>query len=754
MQRGVEDLVASGAKATLGNGTEAALGHGTEATPGERAARRTLLTVAVRDYPDAEPEFAEGIDEQLAVVTQWWCDPDLSEPFDLVPQPELRQRHDVERFLHEAGVREMRGQALVVFVTGHGRQGSSGTHFLQLPCTEPRRQLATAVRTSEIVAAALDSRVDNVLVIINTCYARGIAEELGRLYKEIPASRRGRATLDVIATCDHDQVVHVRRFPSVLRRVLDRLRTTAQITTPWLSVGHLMTEFANELGSDAERRRHRLHYVLDGGALTVPTPCLPNPGYRPQRTLVGPARRQVATPADDVDVWLDRASGRPEDSDGGWYFSGRQRLNRDLTAFLTGPQGVLLLTGTAGSGKSAVLGRAVTLSDPQFRANPRYRHAVTSAPPGTVPPEGAVSVAVLARQRTAADVLRELLAGLEITPLPVGPADDPVERWSAQLGAFLREPGDPVTLVLDGLDEAAEPFPVVQRVLAPLTEHCGPLPGQRPLGGERRLRLLVGVRSSRHRAGTAAAAPPGARDPGLLAALREVFPWATVLRTDEDDSRDDIADYVRALIGPRAPEDSARRAAELVAEQVWPSFLDARLAGDQLRDAPDPAARAGEPAWRAGLQNGTKGLLRLDLAAVAEDGLPADVALALLRASAYALGAGVPWSTVWPAMAGALLRRPIPDPDRMIDTLLRGRLAGYLAHDHEDDRLVYRPVHQRLADVLQQDQADELLEPPAGPRGREDREHREGREDREGREGRRDREDRRGAGTRDAEGAV
>ncbi|MEK8172301.1 hypothetical protein NKH77_32590 [Streptomyces sp. M19] len=35
-----------------------------------------------------------------------------------------------------------------------------------------------------------------------------------------------------------------------------------------------------------------------------------------------------------------------------------------MTRFLTGPPGLLIVTGTAASGKSAVLGRAVTLSDP------------------------------------------------------------------------------------------------------------------------------------------------------------------------------------------------------------------------------------------------------------------------------------------------------------------------------------------------------------------------------------------------------
>jgi hypothetical protein len=672
-----------------------------------------LVTVAVREYPDGDEEFTDGIDEQLAVLDDWWCAPGADEPFHKVPQPELLERHDVERFLHEAGVRETRGRALVLFVTGHGKLGASGTHFLQLPRTQPRRQLATAVRTSEIVAAALDSHAEHVLVIVNTCYARGIADELLRLHQEILPSRRRAGTLEVIATCDHDQLVHVRRFPSVLRRVLERLRTSAQITTPHLSVAHLMTEFENELGSDGERRKHRLHRIIDGSGQTLLTPCLPNPGYRPAREVVGPARRQVATPADDIDVWLARASGRPQETDPGWYFSGRRRLNRELAAFLARPGGVLLLTGTAGSGKSAVLGRAVTLGDPLFRAHPRYRDALTGAPEGTVPPAESVSVAVLARRLSASDVLRELLLGLETEPRPAGPADDPVQVWGAQLDALLREPGEPVTVVLDGLDEAREPFRIVHEVLGPLAEHCAPLPGpRRAASGHRRLALVVGVRSSRPPSGAAPAGPRTGRDPGLLAALCEVFPSATVLRTDETGSRDDIADYVEALVGPGAADPAGlRRAAETVADEVWPSFLDARLAGEQLRAAADPGELVASARWRELLHAGTTGLLRRDLLLVQEEGLPPDVALALLRASAFALGAGIPWSTVWPAMAGALLGRPLEEPDRMIATLLRSRLAGYLAHDHEDDRLVYRPAHERLTEILQDPRQDLPVRP-------------------------------------------
>ncbi|WP_411138053.1 ATP-binding protein [Streptomyces sp. C10] len=679
---------------------------GSSETPVDR--QRTLFTVAVRDYPDSEEGFAEGIDDQLAVVREWWS------PFRHSPAPELHSRHDVEQFLERENLRETTGEALMLFITGHGMAGKS-SHFLQLPQTDEVRKLATAIRTSDIVTAALDSHAENVLVIVNTCYAGEIQSELAALYKEIRRSRRTKCKLDVLVTCEHDSPVQVLRFSTVLRGVWNRLRTNAGITTPHLSVATLMTEFENELRTDAAKDKHRLHRIIDGSGQTRTTPCIPNPGYRFVRELVGPSRRQVATPADDY--WLDRATGRPHEVDSGWYFRGRKHLNQQVTAFLQPSRlrGAMLVTGTAGSGKSAVLARAVTLSDPFFRESPTYKTALEQADAGTIPPEGSVTCAVLARHRMAADVAADILHGLHVTPASPGTGEDPVAAWSAQLEEHLQHAEGTVTLVVDGLDEALEPHRIIDDLLVPLAPLCstpvGAVPGQRrgeaqPAG----LRLLIGVRSSRPiTPGTLTL--PAEEEHSLLDALRRAFPTAVIERTDNPSAQEDLVEYLHALIcADGEHRDTALDAAQVVAPLVWPSFLDARLAGDQLRTAADPAAAVAEPQWQRTLQAGTTGLLRRDLRLVAEEGLPPRVALALLRASAYALGAGVPWSIIWPTIANTFLDQPMEDPDKMIEKLLKSRLNGYLAHDHEDQRRVYRPAHERLATTLRDRDVDLLQE--------------------------------------------
>ncbi|MFI7097026.1 AAA family ATPase [Streptomyces lydicus] len=673
------------------------------------ASERTLYTVAVRDYAESEPGFAEGIDDQLAVVREWWS------PFRHIPAPELQTRYDVETFLARQEVREATGQALVLFITGHGMAGNSQSHFLQLPQTDDRRKLATAIRTADIVAAALDSHAENVLVIVNTCYAGGLVGEMAALYKEIRSSRRSECKLDVLATCGHDAPVQVLRFSRVLRGVWQRLRTSAGITTPHMSVAALMTEFENELRTDQAKEKHRLHRITDGSGQTRTTPCIPNPGYRLVREVVGASLRQVATPADDY--WLDRATGRPHEHDSGWYFRGRKRLNQQVTAFLqpSRPRGVMLVTGTAGSGKSAVLARAVTLSDPLFQQNPAYKAALDHTDADAVPPRGSVTCAVLARHRTAAEVASELLRALEQLPHPLRSGADEVALWSAQLGQYLNDAEQPVTIVLDGLDEALEPDRIIEDLLTPLAPLCSTPPTavppqRRTTSTSPALRLLVGVRSSRPLT-TGTAAPPAEEEHSLLDALRRTFPAAIVERTDDPSSKDDLVDYLHALIcGDGDHRETALEAAEAVAPLVWPSFLDARLAGDQLRATEDPAAAVREPAWHSTLQAGTTGLLRRDLKLVQSEGLPPHIALALLRASAWALGAGIPWSIIWPTIANTFLDQPMDNPDKMIEKLLNSRLDGYLAHDHEDQRRVYRPAHENLAATLRNRDLDLLRE--------------------------------------------
>jgi hypothetical protein len=124
------------------------------------------------------------------------------------------------------------------------------------------------------------------------------------------------------------------------------------------------------------------------------------------------------------------------------------------------------------------------------------------------------------------------------------------------------------------------------------------------------------------------------------------------------------------------------------------------LAGKRLRDAEEPQNLA-DSGWIDTLSKGTLSLFRRDLTDTAHlMGHPVSHVLAVLRATAFAHGRGLPWSDIWGAATAAVLDEPIRDVDQLIDAVLHSRLAGYLTQDIEDGRTVHRPNHERLADEL------------------------------------------------------
>ncbi|MEV6394248.1 hypothetical protein AB0M39_05600 [Streptomyces sp. NPDC051907] len=746
----------------------------------------SLVIVTVED---GDPEFAKAIEEQLSVVTSWWHGgPAPGQGFVQTVLRAPEERHDVERFLHTSGIREAgEDEPLVVYITSHGAVGTSGRHFLLLPETDRDRLLATGMPTNDVVVAALDSRARHVLVIVNTCEAEGVDVELRALARDLARGRTADGTLNVVATTANRSPVLGREFALVLRGAFEWLQEAAGITRPHLSI----SEFVQALEQATERLNADRGMSLPGprpvlqARLSAPAPTLPNPGYRPQPQVVTEAREEVAATHEELEYWLDRASGRASDDDPGWYFSGRQELNRQLARFVEGPAGVQIVTGTAASGKSAVLGRVVTLSDPVFRASPRYAEAVRRSPAESVPDEGAVQVAVSARNRGPLSLIEAIGSRLGCEQDRSRPAADALRQWQEGLRRFFTttprqadaytdsctdayadscteayadsctdvdsetdRDGDPttypgpypdtyagpyprphpgedgagdadtvtVTVVVDSLDESTDPAACIRDVLAPLAayagEPAGAGPGAIPAQGagpapaapaeqtaRRGLRLLLGVRSSSPGdPESTVAARPGE----LLAELQLAFPRARVVRTDGDGVQADIAAYVTALLAG-APWGADPATAELAAQRVAPrvgrSFLDARLAAEQLRRS-GGSALLDDPSWLAQLDRGTVGLFEQDLDHVTDEGLNRDEAVALLRATAFGLGRGIPWAQIWPAVAEGLLEAPIDHADEKIRRLLGSRLAGYLTHDSEDDRVVYRPAHEQLAAML------------------------------------------------------
>jgi hypothetical protein len=669
--------------------------------------RRTLIVIAVRDYAGMGTTFREGIEQQMSAVRAWWACEDLKERcFNIQTAAPLNSRRDLEDFVHSSKLRLMTDSDVVVlYVTGHGLSSGSRRHYLLLPESDDERPISTAYPTAELVTALLDSRARNVLVIVNSCYAGKLKAELADLSMDLLKHRRDLPSLAVFASADFDEAPRVLEFTELLLQTGKQLRSDSEIDASHLS----FEQFHAEL-----RRAARSLNLLQPISLwseqsqTDPSPCLPNPGYREPLHVVERVRRQVSTSTAELDYWLGRASGRVDDSDNNWYFSGRVHLNRTISSFLGEGTGTLVVTGGAGTGKSAVIARAVTLSDPLLRSRLReglqdpalkadsidlavLAAQLDHAPEDTVPKVGSVDLALLARNKDSGTILGELLVLLGVNHHRMESQqlrDRLLEQLLSQDRCW--------TIVIDGLDESAEPFRVISDVVIPLSSFTG-------VRGRPLVRLVLGLRSSTP--GTSANLLDERNDE-LLDVLGQALEPLVQVRTDGPDALIDLQSYVAALLaadGPYVSDEAARaQAAAVIAQTVAPSFLDARLAGQHLRAAGKQQALT-DPSWLDCLQDGTVGLLRQDLHGVADDSFSAEELLAVLQAAAFAQGMGMPRAEIWPAVIEAILGRRVAAPERLINRVLSSRLGGYLMYDTEGGRIVRRPAHERLAEVLRRE---------------------------------------------------
>lgn len=177
--------------------------------------------------------------------------------------------------------------------------------------------------------------------------------------------------------------------------------------------------------------------------------------------------------------WRPRARGVSIDTEGGYRFRGRTVALTEIVHWLrrsVPDTRVLVLTGSPGVGKSAVLGRIVTTADEGVRA------ALPADDRNVRAPIGSVACAVHMKGKTALDVAVEIARAASVRmPRSV---DDLVpalrDRLSRTHGRF--------NLVVDALDEAAGPGQarlIVSALLLPIARTCAPFGAQVIVGSRR-----------------------------------------------------------------------------------------------------------------------------------------------------------------------------------------------------------------------------------------------------------------------------
>jgi WD40 repeat protein len=388
--------------------------------------------------------------------------------------------------------------------------------------------------------------------------------------------------------------------------------------------------------------------------------------------------------------WSPRARGVAADSERGYRFRGRRaaltRITRWLDRAVPVPR-VLVVTGSPGVGKSAVLGRVVTTADREIRA------LLPAGDDGVRATVGSVACAVHAKGKTAMDVATEIARAASVG-LPERP-EDLVPQLRERLRGRVRGRPDRFNLVVDALDETAGPEHarvIIETIVVPLARTCADVGAA----------VVVGTRRG--------------DDAGdLLDAFGDV---ADVLDLDDEryHAEDDLFTYALSTLQLYGAERAgnpyhdeaiavpvARRIAAMAGRNFLVAGLTARAHGMYDDHAVDPATMVFTRTVDDALEAYVAGLPPADSA-------PARLALTVL---AYAEAPGLPVE-LWAAGIAALGGQSTVDGLR---TFAHTSAANFLVESGTDPAASsYRLFHQALNEALLRARA--RVEPAASDEGR------------------------------------
>jgi WD40 repeat protein len=671
--------------------------------------RRHFVAIATADYDDPNYPALPGVTAEVQELQTWLCDGGrlggraFRPPADLAPLAQGPTAEQIRVMLRHHLRLWTDADAAAVFITGHG-EVADGSHWLVLRDSESTDLATTALRTSDFVRGLMSSGVRHLLLIVDACFAGGSMADLARLDRDLPPSWL------VLPSAMKGETATTGALSTAIAKAVDKLHggqgEKYGLDAPYFTVEQFLATVREFLG-DGQRVT-----PLYGSQTSGPHLCLPNPHFAaPSVVPTRAPRHELALPKRDLQThWAPRARGIVHADGGGWLFTGRAALMRELIRTAAGKPGTTLITGVAGCGKSAVLARLVTLSDPDFLS--AYAEQVAPIPPDLRPEPEAVDVAIVATRKWPHEILGQLFGALAV-PRPQTTSWDAtglaerIDAWTT----WLADHDSVVTIVLDALDEAHDPR-AVAAMLGQLTSGAAAA----------KMRLLVGVRS-----------PGGPDDPstghdphpaaGLgrpLADDVEAMLHACRLRVDEYPwwDQDDVRDYAASVLRntPGSPyalaehEDAAAGIARVLADRAARSFLVARIAASSLADRPHLTLPS-DSAWLAAVDDGVLGVFRDDLQRSFTSRHDRERAVVLLRAVAFAFGRGLPWGDIWPLVANAAADTYARYGDGDIAWLLASPMSAYLVTDRENDTTVYRLFHDTLRSTLRERWNDLLQDP-------------------------------------------
>jgi WD40 repeat protein len=461
-------------------------------TPGESTVRRAL-GIAIPTFCGVGPHSEEPDSPMMVALTFAAEMVDglqgvLSEHFAYHSQilspltgRELQDR--VQAFLEDSD----HEYSQIVHVVSHGRIKQSGLYLLGSD-GEATCDVERWIKYLQDIED--DDRRPSTLFLIDSCYSGDVA----RLPWHVPADESARAW--VIASSAAAMKSYNGVFSKAVTEVFAGIGTqrihiypSGSGYVPFGTLVKLIRERVNKLSPYPQTVTGTW---LDGAP---EPPFLVNPNRSRDQALTELTQKVDAAvrPFLDAEVGLDpthftdRATGRvlatpylrhPEQG----CFSGRLDQLRTIAVWLAAESttGLHVVTGEAGSGKSALLGIIVCAGHPELRR--ATENLWQSAEDEIELPEVPGLVAVHLRQRSLSGAARAIARQLGLLE-SVDLEGMGSKALVAAIGALGRQP----VILLDALDEASDQQAIVEQLLLPLA---------RPLEGTGRAaaRLIVGAR--------------------------------------------------------------------------------------------------------------------------------------------------------------------------------------------------------------------------------------------------------------------
>ncbi|MEU2102340.1 hypothetical protein [Nocardia sp. NPDC019255] len=588
-------------------------------------------------------------------------------------------------------------QRLLLYWTGHAQNKGSdialygSDYHIGNPLTKVSGHLLTELLTQRSVV--------EIVVIIDACHSgvgvKGMFNAFDDEVEHQAFTVNREPGLAVLSSARAGEYARDGVFAAALEHILwEGPPSPTDTYSGWTDHDELITPTQLYAALRVHLKRNEARQQPDFSQRRAVNGFFRNRHYRPRRpdATVETVRHRAFIESDLLEHFLAKFRGIDTPNADGWYYTPRPGPQARITEWLSTDDGVLVITGPPGSGKSALLGWLAAMSTPGYR---RHTLAKTGHPEDIVdlPAEHSVDAGIHAKQRSLQECVTYLGQALELTP----PADGWLEPGPLieQITALAEHDNRTITILLDALDEAlpADQARIAVDLLAALSH-------------QPRVKVIVGTRPNRedpdrHSGSEAISDGAWTADGPLIRALTTNTDQVLRLDTDPGSTHAITTYTTNRLLDPttspyRDNHDLAAATAAMIAAHSDGIFLFARLIARSLINRTTPLD-LNDPDTPALFNGGVAQAFDNDLLNYGTDYRRVYDLLAPL---AWAEGSGLPRRDIWLTLANALSRPGVTYTDTDIAWVLE-HAGAHIIESGEDGQTVYRLYHQAFNDYFQ-----------------------------------------------------